>query len=126
MSSHEIHVSYAAPRSEAPYRLQHTWLHAGHALVALALPPRREAVGAAYWLVHKATAYYASAAYAEDNVAHAVVWRSLLALKARGVKSVVMAWRGLERTEKERNVTKFKCGFGGVDVPVAVSEATYA
>ena len=116
---------YAEPRPEATYRLQHGWLHDGYALVVLALPLGREAVGATYWIVYKGSAYYASGAYAEDNIAHAVVWRSILALKARGIRSAVMGWRGLERTDKERGVTHFKCGFGAADVPVAVSEVTY-
>ena len=117
---------YAEPRPDATYYLQYEWLQRGAAVVVLALPPGREVVGAAYWLIYKGSADYASGAYAEDNVAHAVVWRSLLALKARGVRSTVMAWRGLERTEKERGVTHFKVGFGGVDVPVAVVEVSYA
>ena len=119
-----------AVRPEATYEMQQRWLVASHAVLVTAADGRedpigREAIGAALWYVWKGSAYYASGTYAEDNIAHAVVWRSLLALKAAGVTSVVMAWRGLERTEKERNVTRFKVGFGGVDVPVAIAEVQY-
>ena len=116
---------YSHPRPDATYQMQRAWVTAQRAYVIVAEDVYGHTVGAALWYVWKDSAYYASGAYAEDDIAHAVVWRSLLALKARGVTSVVMAWRGLERTEKERNVTYFKIGFGGADVPVAVAEVAY-
>ena len=116
----QLHRSLAmVPRNGETYQLQREWLLDGRALVTVAWkdPSVR---GAAYWIVYKGAAYYASGAFVEDNVAHAVIWRSLLALRGLGVRNVSLGWQGIGVTEKERNIEFFKRGFGGRDVPVPV------
>ena len=120
-----LHLArYTTPRAEATYALQAEWLRDGHAMVAVA-ERTGACVGAAYWIVYKDSAYYGSGAYAEDNVSHAIIWRSLLALRARGVRAVDLGWQGRARTEKESAIEFQKRGFGGADVPVQIVEVAF-
>ena len=97
------------------------WIDAGIMLPALAFRGR-EAVAFALWIVFRGSAYYASGASIEDDVQHAVIWRSLLALRARGVRVAELGWQGKAETEEERGIEHFKRGFGGRDVPVIAAE----
>jgi len=112
------------PRAGETYRLQGEWLLDGRALLVIA-EDASGVLGAAYWFVYKRAAYYASGAYAVDNLAHALVWRSLLALRELGVEQSSLGWQGVARAEKERNVEFQKRGFGGADVPAQVIELTF-
>lgn len=112
------------PRADATYRMQAEWLDEGRAAVVTA--ERGDVCwGAAYWVVYKGCAYYASGAYAARDVGPAVVWASLNRLRTfMGVQRASLGWQGRAATEKERGIEFFKRGFGGADVPcpIAVQE----
>lgn len=78
-----------------------------------------EFVAAALWIVYQNCAYYASGPSLEKNTMHAVIWKSLQLLKARGVTLVELGQIDGE-TEKEQNIGKFKQGFGGEAKPYTV------
>ena len=104
--------------------MQARWLDAGGALLVVA-ERGVDCVGAAYWITYKARAYYASGVYAGDNISHAIMWRSLLALKGLGVQFASLGWQGRATTDKERAIEFFKAGFGGRDVAVPIIETAY-
>jgi hypothetical protein len=57
-----------------------------------------------------------------ENVQHAVVWRSLEVLKARGVRLAELGQvDGPHMTEKEKSIALFKQGFGGEPRPYLIA-----
>jgi hypothetical protein len=52
-------------------------------------------------------------------VQQAVIWHSLKLVRAHGVRLVELGQTDGE-TEKERNIGKFKAGFGGTSQPFAI------
>lgn len=113
-----LHLTAAgrATRSEASWRLQASWVLAGHARCWLAW--RKGApVGFVYVLTTPPTAYYFSAATLERTSNHALLWHAMKALKASGVRWLELGWMARDGdTDKDRAVAFFKSGFGGVDV----------
>ena len=105
-------------RAKRTWDLMGEWLRDGHALLIVATDggmPNAYAI----WITHHGWAYYASGAALVDNVQHAVIWESILALKARGITTVELGWQAKDGdTEKDRGIATFKRGFGGVDAPV--------
>lgn len=131
----ELHQRLAEiPRANETYDYQQQWLLDDRALLVLI---ERDAMllGAAYWIIYKQAAYYASGAYTvprdaesvtrRETVAHAAVWRSLLALRDHGVRRVDMGWQGRVRDTKGRAIEFFKRGWGGVDVPVILLDIAF-
>lgn len=116
---------YSSPRPDETYCLQGQWLRQGHAAVTLA-ENALGTWGAAYWYIWKGEAYYGSGVYRARNVSHAVIWRSLLALKARGVKRAALGYMGEATTDKERQIEFLKAGFGGADEPVERDEVVFS
>ena len=112
------------PRSGETYRLQGEWVLDGRALITIAERPEG-VFGAAYWIMYKGCAYYASGGYAADDLAHATVWRSLLALRDCGVTQASLGWQSRAFTEKERAIEVFRRGFGGADVPAQVMDLRF-
>lgn len=107
------------PRSEATYECQDRWL--GEKL-GLLVEAWRDGfiVAAAYWIVYQGGAYYASGPSIEKNVQHAVIWKSIELLKARGVRLIELGDIGW-MTTKEEGISRFKRGFGGQSVPFTIA-----
>lgn len=111
-----------ATRSQATWNWMAQWVVTHQALCLTARELRAgRAVGYALWLVDKRHAYYASGATLRDDVGHALIWASLLALAARGVRTAELGWQGWDATEEGRGIEFFKRGFGGGDVPITVT-----
>jgi hypothetical protein len=112
------HIHQAANgivRNEATYDIQEQWVKSGTGMVVLAWQGYEEidrVVAGAYWIICDSNAYYMSGPSIEDNVQHAVIWRSLHLLREIGIRYVELGQIDGE-TEKERNIGKFKQGFGG-------------
>lgn len=105
-----------ATRSEASWRLQASWVLAGHARGWLAFRDGAP-VGFVYVLTTPPSSYYFSGAKTEDCVTHALLWHAMKALKASGVRWLELGWMARDGdTDKDRAVAFFKSGFGGVDV----------
>ena len=121
-------------RSMRTWHLQREWVDNGRAVCMIAnadsrddtvpLVDRLRTVGFAYAVINGSWAYYFSGATVEDNVQHALQWRLILELKARGVTTYEIGWQGHAEDEKGKAIEFFKRGFGGADVPaVLIGEA---
>ena len=102
------------PRPDKTYDLQQQWIRQGNGML----------VGCnaafAYWIVYDSCAYYASGPALEKNVQHAVIWKSLELLKAKGIRLVELGQIDGE-TEKEKSIGVFKAGFGGTVQPFTIA-----
>jgi hypothetical protein len=96
-------------RSDDTYAMQLSWMQAGYGHAVTACQGTRP-VAAAYALIDKGWAYYASGPSLVGNAMHAVQWRMILDLKKKGVHTY---WLGtLESADqKEENIAFFKKGF---------------
>ena len=117
----EVHrlASGHVTRSQETWDLMGEWIKTGTAMAMCAWPsdPYDSRPSAyALWIGAQDWRYYASGASLEDDLQHAVIWHSLIELKARGVRCAELGWQGEATTEKGRGIEKFKAGFGGVDV----------
>lgn len=111
--------AFGSVRSISTYEIQNYWIKSGNAMAVSARNKKDEFVAAALWIIYVGCAYYASAPSLEKNTMHAVIWKSLHLLKARGVTLVELGQIDGE-TEKEKNVGKFKAGFGGEPKPFTI------
>jgi hypothetical protein len=106
-------------RPAATYAEQAKWLTQGNGLVAVAYTKdTRRPVSAAYAIIYRDWAYYASGASAVKSIQHALQWAIIEELAARNnVRWYELGWQGLAKDKKGRNIEFFKRGFGGQDVP---------
>ncbi len=112
-------------RPDRTWEIQREWCEAGNGLIVAAMR-WNVAVACTYWILYKGCAYFASSASINRNVVHALVWRAMLELKARGVGKLELGW--CERpgdSEKEKKIAFFKEGFGGEAVPVIAVERRF-
>lgn len=111
--------TFGSVRSRETFGIQDDWIQSGHAIVISAINKKDEIVAAALWIIYKGCAYYASGPSSEKNTMHAVIWKSLQLLKERGISLVELGQiDGV--TEKEKNIGKFKSGFGGEAKPFTI------
>lgn len=112
------HFAFGAVRSEKTFRIQSEWCKSGNALVVSA---RKKDVlaGSVLWIIYQKCAYYASSPSLERNVTHTIIWESFKRLRDRGITLVELGQIDGE-TEKEKNIGKFKSGFGGVAMPYTI------
>lgn len=111
--------AFGSVRSVETFAIQNDWILSDHAMVISAINRKDEVVAAALWIIYQNCAYYASAPSLEKNTMHAVIWKSLQLLKARGVTLVELGQIDGE-TEKEKGIGKFKAGWGGEAKPYTV------
>jgi len=108
-------------RSLETFAIQSKWVDEDYAMVVMAGDPRTHvSVAGALWITYKDAAYYASGPSMVKGVQHAVVWKSLAALKSSGYRFVDMGQID-GATEKEQNIGKFKQGFGGEAKPFVIA-----
>jgi hypothetical protein len=116
-------TAFGAVRHSNTFKIQESWIQSGNALAVCAYKGTHDLkpspLTAALWIIYQGCAYYASGPSSERDVQHAVIWNSLQLLKARGVTLVDMGQIDGE-TEKERNIGKFKQGFGGEAKPFTI------
>ena len=118
----ELHFLSAGrrTRSDETWETQGSLLASGSIVVGLGYLQDELVHGAMFMLADRA-AYYAVSANSKEllgtSVAHPFIYRSILALKALGIKKLYMGRQFEElthnTTEKERNIAKFKSFFGG-------------
>lgn len=113
------HCAFGSVRTERSFLIQNEWMKTGNAMVVTAANHRDELVASALWIIYNGSAYYASGPSTEGSTMHAVIWKSLQLLKVRGVTLVELGQIDGE-TEKERNIGKFKTGWGGEPMPFTV------
>lgn len=114
----ELHrQAFGIVRNDQTFYIQEKWLSSRHAMLVQC--GRESWVGAVLWIVYNGCAYYASAPSIEKNIQHAVIWKSLQLLKERGVTLVELGQID-GKTEKEKNIGKFKAGWGGEAKPFTI------
>ena len=118
------HEVFGNARSEQTFIIQQQWMKQGNAMSVVASIKADEGtqanIAAALWILYEGCAYYASGPALKKNVQHAVIWKSLELLKAQGIRLVELGQIDGE-TEKERNIGKFKAGFGGTAQPFTIA-----
>lgn len=114
------HLAFGNVRNEQTFICQQDWLRDGYAMVVNAMSRKGEELCASsLWIIYQGKAFYASGPSLEKNVQHAVIWKSLQILKARGVTLVELGQID-GGTEKEKNIGKFKAGWGGEVRPFTI------
>ena len=117
------HEAFGNVRIEQTFIEQGRWLATGYGLSVSANFNTQEGtqstIAAAYWIIYRGSAYYASGPAVEKNVQHAVIWKSLELLKARGIQFVEMGQIDGD-TLKEMNIGKFKSGWPGAATPFQI------
>ena len=114
----ELHrLAFGIARNDETFSIQEKWLWSGNAML---VQGGREAwVGAVLWIIYDGCAYFASSPSIENNVQHAIIWRSFSLLKEKGITLVDMGQiDGV--TEKEKNIGFFKSGWGGEPKPFTI------
>jgi hypothetical protein len=111
--------AFGSVRSIGTYEIQNYWMKSGNAMAVSARNKKNEFVAAALWIIYQGCAYYASGPSTEKNAMHAVIWKSLQLLKARGITLVELGQIDGE-TEKEKGIARFKMGWGGEAKPFTV------
>lgn len=106
-------------RGQATWDCMDEWMRDGHGGTIGAYHGELLIAGA-YFIIYQGAAYYASGASITDNVQHAVIWTAMKRLKDAGVGLLELGQIDGE-TEKERNIGKFKSGFGGKAMPFTVA-----
>ncbi len=106
------HMAFGECRSAKTFEIQQRWLDRGLARLMIASTRHESPLAAALWIVYDYKAYYASGPSIESNIMHAVIWESLVQLKASGITLVDMGQID-GPTPKEKNIGIFKQGFGG-------------
>lgn len=91
--------------------------------------------GYSLFIIYKDTSYYAMACkdknYSEFNISHFLQWEAIKYLKNKGILYLEIGTQYFNDTlnnfpsEKDKNISKFKRGFGGVIIPVLKAEKFY-
>lgn len=121
--AHGIHrqVSGRETRSQRTWDLQAEWLRDGYGVLAVAYKgatPR----AFTYTIAWKDWSYYASSASLDGSVSHALVWESMLLLRAAGVSYFELSHGLHAESPKDRSIEFFMSGFGGDEWMVGVSQ----
>lgn len=123
-----LHIKSAGreTRSLATWDLMGEWITTRNGVLAVAIRAdgTNEPVGFAYVLRYKHWAYYASGATLELNLAHALQWQVLKALRCDGATRFYEVGHDAEEgeSEKAKGIARFKAGFGGRRWPVTELE----
>lgn len=119
--AHQLHAVSAGRETRAPetWRAMGDWMRDGQAVLVLAHArldgDMWPAVGYAYAIRYKDTAYYASGATARDDVGHAMQVEMMRTLACDGATRFYELGHdaGPDADEKARGIALFKSGFGG-------------
>lgn len=113
-------VSGRSTRSHASWTQQFEAIKANEAFSVFLLL-EGNLVGASYFLCGLTRCYYGVGAYRRElfdrPVAHVAIWQAIREAKRRGCAFFdVGRWyaKSSNATEKEKNISHFKCGFGGI------------
>ena len=123
-------------RPQITFDMMFDWVKKGYAiLVGARLKETERFVGFTYHVIYKQGAYYASACSDPDcgelPIAHFILWESIRWLHNKGKYFFEIGWQfyGSEfrshTSPKECQISKFKRGFGGEQVPQIVGEKYY-
>jgi hypothetical protein len=97
-------------RSDETWEIQQEMINKGEAFV-VELYKEGTLISAALFYKNEWCCYYAVAASFKGVNSHAVIWAAIEYCKAEGLKRFELGEK-IEGTEKEKNISKFKSGFG--------------
>jgi len=97
-------------RSDETWGIQQIMIDAGEGFV-VELYKDGTLISAAFFMKNEYCCYYAVAASLKGVNSHPVIWAAIEYCKAEGLKRFELGEK-LEGTEKEKNISKFKAGFG--------------
>jgi Acetyltransferase (GNAT) domain len=122
-------------RPARTFELMGEWMRRGDA-VLIAAETGDGLVSVALVILYNSAAYYASGANDPDaegpGIAHLVQWRTIQALRARGIRRYEIGWQQQVpvphdvASAKERSISSFKHGFGGTTEPLFTGERFYS
>ena len=123
-------------RPQITFDMLYDWIKMGYAiLVGVTLKGKDQFVGFSYHSVYKQGAVYGSACSDPDcgkmPIAHFILWESIRWLHNNGIRFFEIGWQfyGSEfhyrTSRKEYQISKFKRGFGGKQMPQIVGEKFY-
>lgn len=134
----ELHYKDAGrvTRPKITFDMMFEWIKMGYAiLVGVTLKGKDQFVGFSYHTLYKKGAYYGSACSDPDcgkmPIAHFILWESIRWLRNNGISFFEIGWQfyGSEfhyhTSKKECQISKFKRGFGGKQVPQIVGVKYY-
>lgn len=98
-------------RSDETWDIQEEMIRAGEAFVVELYNDTGTMVSAALFYKNPWCCYYACAATLPGANSHPVIWSAIEYCKAEGLKRFELGEK-LEGNEKEKNISKFKSGFG--------------
>jgi hypothetical protein len=109
----ELHrkVAGRSTRSDKTWDIQQQMIECGEAFV-VELYKDGTLISAALFYKNKYCCYYACAASLPRANSHSIIWAAIEFCKEEGLKRFELGEK-LEGTEKEKNISKFKSGFGG-------------
>ncbi len=124
-----------ATRPQTTFDLLHKYLRSGLAIMGVARHEGRD-VGCATAVLYKKQAIYFLGAnepgFEFCPVAHAIQWDLMRHLKAAGIEFYETGTQRCEATihddpsEKDKGISRFKRGFGGVTLPLFIGEKFYS
>lgn len=118
----ELHrQAFGVARNDETFSIQGEWLRSGNAM--LVQGGRESWIGAVLWIIYRGCAYFASSPSVENNIQHAIIWRSFRLLKEKGVTLIDMGQID-SMTEKEKSIGFFKSGWGGESRPFTIVRRT--
>jgi hypothetical protein len=121
-------------RSDKTFEMMFDWLKRGLAFLT-AVEFEEKNIGFEYYLVYKNNVYGASAAndpdFAHLAIRHSLEWEAILWMKQQGYSfyEIGLQQRGALPydfpSKKQINISHFKKGFGGFEVPLFIGEKYY-
>lgn len=108
----KLHLKVAGrkTRSDETWDIQQEMVDAGEGFV-VELYKDGTLISAAFFMKNQWCCYYAVAASLKGVNSHPVIWSAIEYCKEEGLKRFELGEK-LEGTEKEKNISKFKAGFG--------------
>lgn len=106
------YVTGRKTRSDETWDIQEDMIRAGEGFV-VELYKDGTLISAAFFMTNQYCCYYAVAASLKGVNSHPVIWSAIEYCKAEGLKRFELGEK-LEGTEKEKNISKFKAGFGPI------------
>ena len=109
----ELHLKVAGrkTRSDETWDIQQEMIDAGEGFVIELLGQDGTLISAAFFQKNKWCCYYSVAASLPNVNSHPIIWAAIEYCKVEGLVRFDLGEK-LEGTEKEKNISKFKSGFG--------------
>ena len=131
-----LHAAGRQTRPDKTWRIMYEWVRNGFAVLAILEHKKEIPIAAALSIVYKDAAYYGSGCVEPDfvnerGVMHVLLWETMRFLKLKMIRWFETGWQHTPTlsqevpSQKEVNISHFKRGFGGMNVPYYRGEKFY-